>query len=550
MDASSGMSRSDHSRRSNGSRRMGHTTHEVVGDAADGVVLLSPHSHPLSSRVPRHDVTPCGSILASVGDGGTRREGPVDPQIGPTTTHRTDRGRGTGHVTTEANRHLRESARYGAFSPESGDDRRSRPAMHAPTTPPPAVDPPGSDLPASPVPGAGRVEHALRGLRHGRPLADREPVGPDRQAHGRPHRRHPPLRLVPRLLPDRGSGAEAHLSGAGAVRAGPRRSRWTADHRLQVPLDARRMPRTCLRADAQLYERYVRNGFKVPTHRDPRITRVGRLLRLSSLDELPQAICILNGSMSAVGPRPVVPDELRRLYGSSPRSYLGCKPGLTGLWQVSGRSQVVYEQPSRARRRLRDRMVAGRRRAHPHPDGPGGAQRRRRQLVPHESSRPRMSSPPAERPRACGHSSPAAPASSGRISPRRSSAQGHDVRVVDCLTDYYDPAIKQANLDRLGGRRRGGAGRPAHRRPRRPCSTTSTSSSTRRASPGCACRGPKGSGPTSRATCSATQRLLEACRGRDLRRFVFASSSSVYGDAERYPTTEDDLPRARAAPTA
>jgi lipopolysaccharide/colanic/teichoic acid biosynthesis glycosyltransferase len=99
-----------------------------------------------------------------------------------------------------------------------------------------------------------------------------------------------------------------------------------------------------LRADAQLYERYVRNGFKVPTHRDPRITRVGRVLRLSSLDELPQAICILNGTMSAVGPRPVVPDELKPLYGSSLRSYLGCKPGLTGLWQVSGRSQVVYEQ--------------------------------------------------------------------------------------------------------------------------------------------------------------------------------------------------------------
>jgi lipopolysaccharide/colanic/teichoic acid biosynthesis glycosyltransferase len=99
-----------------------------------------------------------------------------------------------------------------------------------------------------------------------------------------------------------------------------------------------------LRADNQLYERYVRNGFKVPPDHDPRITRIGRLLRLSSLDELPQAICILNGSMSAVGPRPVVPDELRRLYGPAPRAYLACKPGLTGLWQVSGRSQIVYEQ--------------------------------------------------------------------------------------------------------------------------------------------------------------------------------------------------------------
>ncbi len=98
-----------------------------------------------------------------------------------------------------------------------------------------------------------------------------------------------------------------------------------------------------LRADTALYEQYLHNGFKVPSALDPRITRFGRLLRRTSIDELPQALCVLQGTMSAVGPRPVVPDELIRLYGDSPRAYLSCKPGLTGLWQVSGRSQVLFE---------------------------------------------------------------------------------------------------------------------------------------------------------------------------------------------------------------
>jgi exopolysaccharide production protein ExoY len=74
---------------------------------------------------------------------------------------------------------------------------------------------------------------------------------------------------------------------------------------------------------------------------DPRITRVGSVLRKLSLDELPQLFNILRGEMSIVGPRPVVPDELE-LYGPAADYYLSTRPGLTGLWQVSGRNDVSY----------------------------------------------------------------------------------------------------------------------------------------------------------------------------------------------------------------
>lgn len=74
---------------------------------------------------------------------------------------------------------------------------------------------------------------------------------------------------------------------------------------------------------------------------DPRVTRVGLVLRKLSLDELPQIINILRGEMSLVGPRPVVRDELE-LYGSAAAFYLQSRPGLTGLWQVSGRNDVSY----------------------------------------------------------------------------------------------------------------------------------------------------------------------------------------------------------------
>ncbi|MCV3206077.1 sugar transferase [Mesorhizobium sp. YC-39] len=75
---------------------------------------------------------------------------------------------------------------------------------------------------------------------------------------------------------------------------------------------------------------------------DPRVTRVGAVLRKLSLDELPQIINILQGEMSLVGPRPVVRDELE-IYGNSAVYYLKSRPGLTGLWQVSGRNDVSYD---------------------------------------------------------------------------------------------------------------------------------------------------------------------------------------------------------------
>jgi exopolysaccharide production protein ExoY len=77
--------------------------------------------------------------------------------------------------------------------------------------------------------------------------------------------------------------------------------------------------------------------------RDPRITRIGKFLRTSSLDELPQLINILRGEMSLVGPRPIVAAEMAR-YGVHIRHYCAVKPGLTGLWQVSGRNDTTYRR--------------------------------------------------------------------------------------------------------------------------------------------------------------------------------------------------------------
>lgn len=76
---------------------------------------------------------------------------------------------------------------------------------------------------------------------------------------------------------------------------------------------------------------------------DPRITWLGSILRKSSLDELPQLFNILKGEMSCVGPRPVLPMELER-YGPYRRAYKSARPGLTGLWQVSGRSNTSYDE--------------------------------------------------------------------------------------------------------------------------------------------------------------------------------------------------------------
>jgi exopolysaccharide biosynthesis polyprenyl glycosylphosphotransferase len=79
---------------------------------------------------------------------------------------------------------------------------------------------------------------------------------------------------------------------------------------------------------------------------DPRVTRVGALLRRYAFDELPQLINVLAGSMSLVGPRPPLPDEVQS-YGPDVRRRLLVKPGITGLWQVSGRNDLAWEEAIR-----------------------------------------------------------------------------------------------------------------------------------------------------------------------------------------------------------
>ncbi len=95
-----------------------------------------------------------------------------------------------------------------------------------------------------------------------------------------------------------------------------------------------------LQRHPQLMNIYLQN---MKLERDPRVTRVGRFLRKTSLDELPQLFNILIGQMSLVGPRIIHPSELSR-YGVYASKRLSVKPGLTGLWQISGRQHMSYEE--------------------------------------------------------------------------------------------------------------------------------------------------------------------------------------------------------------
>lgn len=84
-----------------------------------------------------------------------------------------------------------------------------------------------------------------------------------------------------------------------------------------------------------------RENFKLEN--DPRITKIGKFLRKTSLDELPQIINILKGEMSFIGPRPVIKDELEN-YGENKAKFLSVTPGLTGYWAANGRSNTSYEE--------------------------------------------------------------------------------------------------------------------------------------------------------------------------------------------------------------
>ena len=98
-----------------------------------------------------------------------------------------------------------------------------------------------------------------------------------------------------------------------------------------------------LKHDPQLHAEYVANHFKIPEHRDPRTTTLGRLLRRTSLDEVPQLWNVLRGEMSIVGPRPVVEEELA-IYGTGAELLLSVRPGITGAWAVNGRHDVGYPE--------------------------------------------------------------------------------------------------------------------------------------------------------------------------------------------------------------
>lgn len=104
-------------------------------------------------------------------------------------------------------------------------------------------------------------------------------------------------------------------------------------------VDAERKLRELIDEDAEVREEWEQH-FKLAD--DPRITPIGKLLRKTSLDELPQLFNILTGEMSVVGPRPITQEELAH-YGDAKKSYVSVRPGLTGPWQISGRREADFE---------------------------------------------------------------------------------------------------------------------------------------------------------------------------------------------------------------
>jgi lipopolysaccharide/colanic/teichoic acid biosynthesis glycosyltransferase len=98
-----------------------------------------------------------------------------------------------------------------------------------------------------------------------------------------------------------------------------------------------------LRAQLLAANQHGADGVTFKVRRDPRVTPVGRLIRRTSIDELPQLWCVLVGDMSLVGPRPPLESEVAR-YSLADRERLSVMPGLTCIWQVSGRSEIPFPQ--------------------------------------------------------------------------------------------------------------------------------------------------------------------------------------------------------------
>src|SRR5207248_1848643 len=94
---------------------------------------------------------------------------------------------------------------------------------------------------------------------------------------------------------------------------------------------------------AQLMHLNEVDGPVFKLQRDPRVTRIGRMLRSTSIDELPQLVNVLKGDMSLVGPRPPLPEEAEK-YETWQRRRLDVKPGITCLWQISGRSRLSFDE--------------------------------------------------------------------------------------------------------------------------------------------------------------------------------------------------------------
>lgn len=105
--------------------------------------------------------------------------------------------------------------------------------------------------------------------------------------------------------------------------------------------DADKRLEDLLNKDAQLKKEWEAS-YKLK--KDPRVTPIGTFLRKTSLDEFPQFWNVLKGDLSIVGPRPVIRDEMIKYYGEKAAKILSIRPGLTGLWQVSGRSDTSYSK--------------------------------------------------------------------------------------------------------------------------------------------------------------------------------------------------------------